>query len=485
MTISRAGWWLLYAVWAVMVGALVLGALNDSSGGLLDPEALLQDVSLKPESTWMGMYLHGRKVGYVHSEVESVDGGYQIREFSRMSGSMLGNKQQMRMRMDVITDTTLALVSFDGQLEAGPYETSYEGIVEEHVLSLKVTTGGRTSEKFLPAPEPIYLSQAIKPLLQAGKLTEGDSIKLAGFDPTSLQMTDLLVIGADLEPHRLWGNDVNARKLITRMSGFSSDVYVNEEGNTLAEFGPLGLTMRRESMEMALNSEDDKGEVDFLAIYAVEPEGSLKAPRKASRVTYRLSGVELKQVEAASDRQRIIDQANGVIEVVSEPERHLADVDVLISFMQDAPFIESREKSIKEAALEAVKGGESRLDSLQKLSKWVFRSVEKKPSAGLPSALAVLQVLEGDCNEHSILFTAMARSLGIPCKVQLGVVYQAGFFYYHAWPAAWVDGRWMEFEPTFGLKNADAARIALASGDMSNASDLATVVGELKIKILS
>jgi len=66
----------------------------------------------------------------------------------------------------------------------------------------------------------------------------------------------------------------------------------------------------------------------------------------------------------------------------------------------------------------------------------------------------------------------------------LGVVYQEGRFYYHAWPAAMVEGRWVEFEPTFGDRRADAARIALAAGDMSTASKLATIIGNLKIEIV-
>ncbi len=195
LSLSRVSWWVLTVVWLVMVGALALGRMNDSRGGLLDPVELLQKVHLGAESSWMGMYVSGRKVGYVHTEVEPLKPhGYRIREFSRMSGSMMGARRQMRMRMTVVTDSTLAVVSFTGRLEAQPYETLFRGEVKDNVLSVSVTTGGRTSEKFLPAPEPIYLSQAIKPLLEMGRLGEGDSVKLAGFDPMSLQMQDLIVV---------------------------------------------------------------------------------------------------------------------------------------------------------------------------------------------------------------------------------------------------------------------------------------------------
>ncbi|MFH0765643.1 MAG: transglutaminase domain-containing protein [Calditrichota bacterium] len=486
MTLSKLSWWALYLVWFFMVGALFLGILKEPKGGLRAPDELLSGVSLTAESSWMGIYLSGQKVGYIHTEIEPRnEGGYEIREYSRLNASMMGTAQQMRMRMNVITDSTLALVSFNGQLEAEPYDTQFEGEIKASVLSISMTTAGKTTDKFIPAPEPIYLSQAIKPLLQAGRLGSGDSLKLAGFDPLSLEMQDLVVIGAPLQLHRLWGNDVMTRKLTTRLSGLESALYVDEFGNTLGEFGPMGMVLRREDMQMALDDGGgDRSQVDFLAIYAVKPIGELRAPRRASVVRYRVIGVSLEHIVAASDRQTIIDPDSGLIEVTDQPEIRPANTEKLKKYKRDAPFIESREKSIRLAALTAVDQGKSRADSLAKLTHWVFKAVRKRPAAGIPSALAVLQMREGDCNEHSVLFTAMARSLGIPTRIQMGVVYQGGSFYYHAWPAAWVDGAWMECDPTFGQETADAARIALVSGDLSDAVSLASVIGRLSIEII-
>ena len=41
----------------------------------------------------------------------------------------------------------------------------------------------------------------------------------------------------------------------------------------------------------------------------------------------------------------------------------------------------------------------------------------------LPSALEVLKTRVGDCNEHTTLYVAMARSLGIPARIAVGLVY--------------------------------------------------------------
>lgn len=484
--LKRRLWWVVYAGWLALIIVLFTTILDRPQGGLRAPDELLSGVDLVAESSWMGIYIKGQKVGYIHTELNPIpkSSGYEIREFSRISGAMMGAMQQMRMRMSVKTDSTLALVSFTGRIESDPYATSFAGRVEENVLAIEITTAGRKSDKFIPAPEPIYLSQAIKPLLQAGRLHEGDSLKLAGFDPVSLEMQNLFVQGASLEIHRLWGEDILARKLITRLSGFESTVYVDNDGNTLAEFGPLSMIMRREDMETALQIDDQHGGVDFLAIYAIKPNGKIRAPRKSYICRYRISGFDINEAADASDRQEIIDPDEGIIEVNSLDYEGDLSVGDYERFTQDAPFIESRDKSIRRAAKNAVMGAKTSSDSIDQLTTWVFKAVNKKPTAALPSALAVLRVLEGDCNEHSVLFTALARALGIPARIQLGVVYQAGSFFYHAWPAVWIDDRWLEVDPTFGQTRADAARIALASGDLSDSFRLVSAIGEIQIEIL-
>jgi hypothetical protein len=299
-----------------------------------------------------------------------------------------------------------------------------------------------------------------------------------------MEVQDLMVIGDDVREYRLWGKTVRARKLITRLQGMESTVYVDEQGNALMEFGPMGLVMRQEPMERALEIADGSGKVDFLEIYSVKPLGAIANPRNVTRARYRVGGVEMGQLARVSSRQQVAAGESGVVDV-GLPASSPGQAEDLERCASDAPFIESRDPAIRAAAQSAVSGAEDRLDSLQRLTDWVFAAIKKESAAGIPSALAVLQKKTGDCNEHSVLFTAMARSLGIPTRIELGLVFQGGRFYYHAWPAAWIGDRWIEFDPTFGQRRADAARLALAAGDMSNALELVGMIGNITIEILA
>ncbi len=482
----RQVWALTYVIWLALIIVLIVGVVSKPHGGLRAPSELLHGVHLAEEVNWMSVHLDGNKIGVVRSELEPLDdGGYELREFSNIQAVMMGTLQKMSVRMTVRTDSTLAMRSFEGLVEVSEYSTSFSGEIHDKSLQLQMNTGGQITEKAIPAPEPIYLSQAIKPLLQAGRLNKSDSLKLAGFDPLSLDMQDMVVIGAHLEPHRLWGEDVIARKLTTRMSGMESTVFVDKQGNTLAEFGPMGMIMRRVDEEDANSAlSNDFSSVDFLSIYAIKPKGKIDGPRKANHAQFRVTGFDLTATIESSDRQSISRKDKELLVVSRLPDKAGESLKNRKRFLRDVPFIESRNPAIKAAAIEAVAGAKTRIDSLEFLTRWVFKEVKKRPSAGLPSALGVLNQKVGDCNEHSVLFTAMARSLGIPTRLQLGVVYQKGMFYYHAWTASWVEDRWVEFDPTFGQIRADAARIALASGNLMDSMKLVNAIGNIGIEII-
>jgi transglutaminase-like putative cysteine protease len=68
------------------------------------------------------------------------------------------------------------------------------------------------------------------------------------------------------------------------------------------------------------------------------------------------------------------------------------------------------------------------------LTTSVFDMLEKRITFSVPNAVQVLETLQGDCNEHTVLYVALARSLGLPARTAVGLVYLNGSFFYHAWP---------------------------------------------------
>jgi transglutaminase-like putative cysteine protease len=88
----------------------------------------------------------------------------------------------------------------------------------------------------------------------------------------------------------------------------------------------------------------------------------------------------------------------------------------------------------------------------------------------------------GDCNEHAVLLTALARAAGIPAEVEAGLVYQRGRFYYHAWNVLYL-GTWVTADSVMGQLPADVTHIRFVRG-AERQIDLVSLIGKARIEVL-
>ncbi len=127
-------------------------------------------------------------------------------------------------------------------------------------------------------------------------------------------------------------------------------------------------------------------------------------------------------------------------------------------YLKPEPLIESDAPEIRAEAEKAVRGATDDRGRAERLTRYVNGLLDKKPTVSLPSAREVLRTKVGDCNEHTALFVAMARSIGMPARIAVGLVFMHGAFYYHAWPEVYIadpstslgagQGFWLPVDPT-------------------------------------
>jgi transglutaminase-like putative cysteine protease len=101
----------------------------------------------------------------------------------------------------------------------------------------------------------------------------------------------------------------------------------------------------------------------------------------------------------------------------------------------------------------------------------------------MPSARAVLRARRGDCNEHAVLLTALARAAGVPARVVAGAVYLDDGFYYHAWTEMWL-GTWVSADAVFDQLPADATHVKLVEGGPERHFQLAGVIDRLAFTVV-
>jgi transglutaminase-like putative cysteine protease len=127
------------------------------------------------------------------------------------------------------------------------------------------------------------------------------------------------------------------------------------------------------------------------------------------------------------------------------------------------------------------------------LEAYVHHTVkEKNFSQVFASALEVADSHEGDCTEHAVLLTALARALGMPARVVVGLVYvpsQQGFAY-HMWSEIYDGKIWLPLDATVGRGSIGAGYLELGTSSLKDASGLAEllsvvqVLGKLKIEVV-
>ena len=151
--------------------------------------------------------------------------------------------------------------------------------------------------------------------------------------------------------------------------------------------------------------------------------------------------------------------------------------------LQPTLLIQSDSPLLQEQAATIVGEEHDALRAATLISSWVYQNLDKRPTLSVPNALTVYTQRAGDCNEHSVLFAALARAAGIPTRITSGLLYTKGRFFYHAWNEVDV-GEWVAVDPLLNQVPADPTHIRLVVGELDRQVQLVQIIGRLDIRVL-
>ena len=138
-----------------------------------------------------------------------------------------------------------------------------------------------------------------------------------------------------------------------------------------------------------------------------------------------------------------------------------------VEFTSPSTYIESDDFQIKSKAESIVEGAETELEAVRRLVEWVHDYVEYDLdySEKIFSAKEVFELKRGVCDEYGHLFTALARSVGIPTRVVAGYSYTSEIWGYHLWAEVYVPQHgWLPVDPTYNEAGSiDASHIKIAT----------------------
>lgn len=473
--------------------AAVMAVLAASSLSLRAPATALRPLPAEASEQWYGVYSQGKKVGYQHRVRTPSTDGFTVESETVTHLSMLGASQLVSTRLVAETDRSLRPRKFDFRLRSGAADFVVSGLARGDQLEITSTALGRRTLQ-LPTSATIALSQTLEDLLAQERIESGKTFRYTMFDPVSSAPAPVTLTIGPLEDVSLPGGVRSAYRIDEEFQGSRFRLWMEEGGGVIKEEGPLGLTLLREDGAHAATGGIDRGaSVDLAATAAIPVRRAIDSPRTLRRLRLRVSDAPALLELSFPPRQRIEDGAL-VIEreegfpggSVSLPvqEPHLADD------LRPTPFMQVDDPKVRALAGEIAGQDRDAMAVARKLLDWVFENLAKEATVSVPNAVEVLETRKGDCNEHAVLYAALARAAGLPARMVAGTVYapgegsSSGAFYYHAWNLVWL-GRWVAVDPTFGQFPADATHVALVEGGPDKDIALIGVIGRIRFEVES
>jgi len=454
------------------------------------PAAKLSDVlrvQRPAGGEYMGLYLMGKKVGYLYSSV-------------KQDGDKVVAVNEIHFRAQVGARTSERNMKETRTYDAKPGGRLLSFVVEQQGDGgdqvLEATTSPTGIRVLRKRPDMPNETLSVKPSHEVAEDADQARVALlrnATVEGTITDGTDLeqykvtTTVGGPPETRSVRGVKAVVRKVVTlsEKEKVPTEAWVDEKGRMVeVHFGP--------TMTALAEPEDIAKRLDAVEVFGLTRVVLPRPPPPNARaVPGQLKLVMLglpEKFRSPTYRQAFKELPHGEVEVTIKADppktrarRPLVDPNGGAN-LKSTIIVEADNPDIKARAKKLAGDDKDAYSVAKKISRWVSDNMVKDYGASSDRASDVLKQMKGDCTEHALLTVALLRAVGIPARRVDGVVYvmnedQVPALYWHEWVEAYV-GEWTQLDPTFGQDVADATHFAV--GEEGNA-EITPLIGSLKV----
>ncbi|MBD3415098.1 MAG: hypothetical protein GF421_11785 [Candidatus Aminicenantes bacterium] len=465
------------------------------------------------QESWMGIYIQETKVGYSYScrEQSHQELGFFSRTYhqTRMILSRLGGKPvEMVTSQESVYDEEGHPLQAVLKTKMSEQETEIRAEIKPQTIVFKVD-GKKVKE--ISCSHEIFLEVPVEKLIHEDKFRKGAVYFFDILDPIAYSLAECRFEIIEKEHTRVLGKDHELWHTRSRLSSLVpvvTEEWIDDNGEIHKSETQTGF-MKTISLKMprkqALERAEKTYDVAFSSI--IKPDKELNEPQSIQSMTVRLTGIprgKLSGLVANNSRQRILQetedtlvlQVNSILFHEDDAVRFPLNKETFKSSLRSTVFCQSDDPEIRAAAEKIIGEETNSWKAAKKIARWIRHEVKPNYQIGFASAKEVLQNREGDCTESTVLFTALCRSVGIPARALMGVMYGEGFFAYHMWPEVyagkWIDldPKWYKVDPGTGYYYTDATHIKLGRTDLDEdlfrdmVQSTSELLGRLDIKIM-
>lgn len=501
----------IIVVWIAMVGWKARDEYFQPELARLAEAAL----TLAPGINFYTLTMNDRTIGQATSRLDTLPDGFELEDLMNLELPALGQTGVAVARTRVKLSPSLVMENFTFTLdsEVGRFEASGE-LLPDTTLQVRIVSAGSEQNLSFRMAQPPIMSNVVPIRVAMGEgLNVGETVRLPVFDPTSLStrtvevhilehdtlfVTDSAAVGLDGRWVSAHEDSVPAWKIAEEFGGIRVESWVDEDGRILQASSALGFSMQKTEYELSRQAQEESRltsnspiDDDVILSTAVQSNVDFADVTEHDELRFRLSGVDLEGFQLDGGRQTL----RGDTLIIRRENWDAVDPDYRLPYafmdLRDAlepePLIQSDDERIirraREITARRTQWAQSPKEVARQLTTAVYNMLDKEITFSVPNAVQVLETLQGDCNEHTVLYVAMARALGLPARTAVGLVYVNGAFFYHAWPEVWLD-EWVAVDPTFGQYPADASHIRFVIGGLAQQVEIVRLIGSLDIEVL-
>ncbi len=240
----------------------------------------------------------------------------------------------------------------------------------------------------------------------------------------------------------------------------------------------MGMEFLPEPKEIAL-AESDKaaGSIDLEEYFSLKTDKPIENSEHLTDLKLLISGLDLSKVPTDTN-QSVSKQGDAWLVDVHPVRLDTAPAATIASltgvndkWLQPGIDLPSDSATFR-ALAKKIGGGNTDLKTVVDATVRYVDSIMKYQIGGIDSPKSASDILAsktGVCLDYAILTATLLRAEGIPTRLVVGLVYDDGAFFGHAWDEVWDGQVWVGIDPTNAYTSLSAEYIKLSQGTVQEA----------------
>jgi hypothetical protein len=461
-----------------------------------DPKPVRLDVTVKEadaslDTEWFGIYMEGKKIGYfsVSRSKASADGKTFYREKSTFSMKLQSFGQKTELKTD-------QLAEFDSKppfrLLRAEYQHVDDKVSQKITLAAKdqgyeatlLVAGVETKRQFDKLDYTMADSMSSEVWLKR-RPKKGDSIATLDLEMEDLKLQVSTTTLVDTKETIINGvkTTVLEVKNYNHTSKLESSSLYDDKAHMISS--TVGdFKMRRETEEAAKNTEFS---ADIFEKSLAKVDKDIGHGPTVTALVLEVVG-ESGALLPDGPRQTLVAKGDGVYELKlgkKYGKKVKALPEDIKEALEETNAYPINDPNVKALAQKAIGDAKTDEDKAKRLCKFIYKYISSSRVASAPRMHDLMKRKTGDCKSYALMFTCLARAVGLPSREISGYIYAEEFqaFGGHAWNEVLLDGYWVPMDAAWNETEVNATHISLGT-EKESLSALLKTLGKLKFKLI-